>query len=132
MTLDPKKLEEWKGRVTRDVADGPRGDDWPADVVAALIAEVERLGRLVKMRDDTIAELRVNRRSLEHELGVETDVPTELERLRALLREVEWKSGRYREDSRCPVCFGLQPDPVCPNKSDGHKPDCRLAAELKE
>jgi hypothetical protein len=51
--------------------------------------------------------------------------------LLALLREVEWKSGAYREDSRCPACFGLEPLDSSSSAEEGHAPDCRLAAFLR-
>jgi hypothetical protein len=53
-----------------------------------------------------------------------------LSEAREVLRSVEWKSGAYREDARCPVCFGLQPDAMFPEDPAGHLPGCRLARLL--
>lgn len=44
-------------------------------------------------------------------------------RLRGLLREVEWNSGFWGDDSGCSICGAP--------KTSGHAIDCRLAAALE-
>ena len=68
------------------------------------------------------------------------DIVAEVERLRALLREVEWVPDD--EDVRlCPMCHGIHPDDLLhpravwwmsePPERAGHAPNCRIAAALK-
>lgn len=63
------------------------------------------------------------------------DWPTERASLLSLLREVEWEAGTALDDGdgvvdlmsargSCPACHATE--------SEGHAPDCRLAAALKE
>lgn len=51
------------------------------------------------------------------------------DRLRALLADVEWRGVAYRGPDLLSTC----PDPKCRRtKEEGHAPDCRLAAALKD
>ena len=116
MALDPKKLAEWKGRVTRDVADGPRGDDWPADVVAALIAEVERLSATLAPKSFAEAAEQLGGDSLEREQifaalqAAWRDGRGEVERLQEIERhargalELIGDRHTYGPKSECPGC----------------------------
>jgi hypothetical protein len=53
------------------------------------------------------------------------DAEAERASLLSLLREVEWNERDWGDADVCPFCKGRRDD-------EGHKPDCRLAAFLRE
>ncbi len=131
MPLAPEKLATMKASTERAVAGLAHGH-MPipvvpimrglAEDVLALIVEVERLQRAVEGRDEA---LRITSIKL---VGVD-DLRAQVERLRSLLRELEW-SGSYAcgdapacGESECPACHARQ--------GTLHVPDCRLAALLR-
>jgi hypothetical protein len=143
MALDPKAFQDWKRRATQDVADGPRGDDWPASVVLALLAEVERLrSEAGLVRDPAGGEppswVRIEVRAHDPEQRKRTAewirrADEDNAAMRALLREVEWSVSDRAERSFCPACRGRRPTPGYDDEHEtvGHAPDCRLKALLK-
>lgn len=56
----------------------------------------------------------------------------EVERLRGLLKRLEWEGQNRWEDAACPVCAGTIPgEPVNAAAHPGHREDCWLAAVLR-
>jgi len=55
-----------------------------------------------------------------------------VDRLRAMLAEVQWASSSYPEDSLCPYCDGEPPGTNALGSYGGHRDDCALAALLRE
>jgi hypothetical protein len=58
------------------------------------------------------------------ELGI--SYTAEIERLRGLLKRLEWAGGSGCEYAACPGCGDLK------TQAGGHAPDCELAAALRE
>lgn len=55
--------------------------------------------------------------------GSRKNALAEVERLRNLLRKLEWVGERYASESCCPICVAYPPGP--------HVDHCWLAAELR-
>jgi len=98
----------------------------------------DALGKALNERDQARADLAKNAEVYEREIirlhdsianfGTECDrLTADLAAARALLREAEWEVSNYFEGSFGPSCFYCER-----GRSEGHKPDCRLAALLKE
>ena len=61
------------------------------------------------------------------------DWPAEREALLSLLREVEWTGNVHGDSYLCPLCDGQDPEHHDDlDRHAGHRPDCRLAAALRE
>lgn len=101
-------------------------------------AKIEEWKALCAEMDELVArgEAQDMRRTLNRAGALASAVPAllaEREGLLSLLREVEWRAGtawalheQGTQPNRpaCPVCWA--------EDEDGHAPDCRLAAFLKE
>jgi hypothetical protein len=102
---------------------------WYAEDVPRLVAEVEVLrGRLADCQASEFHGMHTEMVGLHRGLEVRA---AEVERLRDLLGKLEWAGpavfagGGFRQGSRtCPACGGVE-------QGTGHKPNCRLAAELR-
>lgn len=140
--IPDERIEEWERIAEKDAAELASDDYDENDMEEFMLSSTERefnatareaLPALLSERESLLAE---NRKTLEAYESLVRDVkrtedPGSLARLRAeresllsLLREVEWAGLECDSNPACPVCYELEPGP--------HKPDCRLAAFLKE